>query len=107
MSEESDISDELDVSEDPEVLEERELLDELVNPDELPVLEDIEVPDDAEDDMEELLGVLPHPAKATANIAAIANKVFFIFSYLALKMVLYGKSVYRDGFSFFIEFAGR
>jgi hypothetical protein len=61
-------------------------LEELKEPEELEVpilseLEAVEVPDETDDEIDELLGrvFLPHPTKATAKIAANANKVFFIF----------------------------
>lgn len=69
-SEEPEASEELVLLTDEE-LEESGRIDELEVPEGLAVLEETE----------ELvwLGVLPHPAKATAKIAANANKVFFIF----------------------------
>lgn len=69
-----------------ELWELSEVLEELKEPEELEVpilseLEAVEVPDETDDEIDELLGrvFLPHPTKATAKIAANANKVFFIF----------------------------
>lgn len=69
-----------------ELWELSEVLEELKEPEELEVpilseLEVVEVPDETDDEIDELLGrvFLPHPTKATAKIAANANKVFFIF----------------------------
>ena len=89
-----------------DVLEELNELDEL----EVPILsepEDVDASDETDDETDELLGrgFLPHPTKATAKIAANANKVFFIFKLPRFEDIfIIEKISYRDGFFYFIEF---